>query len=84
MASSAWSPNLKGDIDVLERVQRRASKIPITMKDLPYEERLRLWCHTTLEERRKRGDLIQIYKVLNGLETIDLAYWSSICTAESD
>ena len=34
--------NLEGDISTLEKVQRRASKIP-NLKDLPYEERLKIW-----------------------------------------
>jgi hypothetical protein len=36
-----------------------------------YEDRLKAWGLTTLEERRGRGDLIQIYKCLNGIEDID-------------
>ena len=67
-ASAAWNPYLKGDIEKLEKIQQRASKIPTEMRDLPYEERLRIWGLTTLEVRRQRGDLIQMYKAINGLE----------------
>ena len=76
-ASSVWNPFTKGNIEALERIQRRASKIPTEMRHLPYEERLKIWGLTTLEERRLRGDLIQMFKVLNGLEIIN---WSSVCT----
>ena len=38
------------------------------MRDLTYEERLQIWGLTTLEVRRQRGDLIQMYKALNWLE----------------
>ena len=58
-------------ISKLEKVKRRASKIPNSLKDSPYEERLKIWCITSLDERRTRGDLIQTYKILNGLESFD-------------
>ena len=41
------------------------------MEDLPYEERLKEMHLTTLEERRERGDLITIYKLMNNLEETD-------------
>ena len=48
---------------VREKVQRSASKIPIRLKDLPYEERLKIWGITPLEERRTRGYLILTHKL---------------------
>ena len=65
-----WSPHKQGDIDLLERVQRRATKIVPALKNLPYEERLRRLNLTKLEERRVRGDMIETYKLLTGKEDI--------------
>ena len=39
---------------------------------MPYEVRLRQFDLTTIEHRRDRGDLIQIYKIINGLEEVHL------------
>ena len=41
------------------------------MKSLNYEDRLKLWGITTLEERRVRGDLIQMYKAVHACENIN-------------
>ena len=65
-----WSPYKQRDIDLLERVQRRATKIVPALKHLPYEERLRRLNLTTLEERRVRGDMIETYKLLTRKEDI--------------
>jgi hypothetical protein len=70
-ASSVWSPSLVGDIEVLERVQRRATKIPTSMRRMTYEQRLEVWGLTTLEVRRRRGDLIQMHKIHHGLDAVD-------------
>ena len=70
-ASTVWNPQTKGNIEALEKIQRRASKIPLKMKNLAYEDRLKVWGITTLEERRTRGDLIQMYKTVNELEVIN-------------
>ena len=69
-ASSIWNPHLKRDIQTLENVQRRASKIPSELKALPYEKRLEVWKISTLEIRRNRGDLIEMFKVLNSPESL--------------
>jgi len=39
----AWRPYLKKDIDLLEKVQKRATRMMITEKGLTYEERLKSW-----------------------------------------
>ena len=70
-ASAVWNPYLVGDIDVLKRVQNRALRIPSSMSGLSNEERLKSWGITTLEKRRTRGDLIQMFKELDNLEQIN-------------
>ena len=62
-----WSPYLKTDIAVLEKIQRRATKIVPDLQDLPYESRLKELKLYPLSERRLRGDMITVYKMLNGL-----------------
>ncbi len=37
----AWSPYLRKDIDMLEKIQRRATKLIPGLRDLRYEERLK-------------------------------------------
>ena len=48
----AWRPYRKKDIDKLERIQRRATKMIPELKDLSYESRLLQSGLTTLETRR--------------------------------
>ena len=67
----AWSPYLRKAIDMLERIQRRATKLIPELRDLRYEERLKECELTTLETRRLRGDQIEVFKILNGYENID-------------
>ena len=55
------------DIKLIESVQRRATKIVPTLPLLPYEERLKLLDLPTLKYRRRRGDTITVYKLLNDL-----------------
>ena len=69
----AWSPYLRKDIDMLEKIQRRATKlIPGLRYYLRYEERLKECGMSTPEPRRLRGgDQIEVFKILNGYENID-------------
>ena len=64
----AWRPFLQRDIDLLEKVQRRATRLMVDNKTLSYEERLKSLHLTTLETRRLRGDLIETFKILRKLE----------------
>ena len=67
----AWRPYLKKDIDMLERVQIKATKIIQKLRDISYEMHLKDCGLTTLENRRLRGDQIEVFKILNGYEYID-------------
>ena len=66
-----WYPHLKGDIDKIERLQRRATRISTGFEKLEYEDRLQRLSLTTLQDRRMRGDLIETYEVLSNRESID-------------
>ena len=66
-----WSPYKIGQIKLLERVQRRATRLVPQLKDLCYDDRLAQLGLTRLEERRHRGDMIETYKILTGKERID-------------
>ena len=67
----AWRPYRKKDIDMLERVQRRATKIIPKLRNISYEMHLKECGLTTLETRRLRGDQIDMFKILNKCENID-------------
>ena len=67
---SVWNPYFEKDINVLEKVQERATKIPCLSK-LGYSERLKKFNLTTLSERRTRGDLIQMFRYFKGLDKIN-------------
>ena len=67
----AWRPYRKKDIDILERVQRRATKIIQKLRNISYEMRLKECGLTTPETRRLRGDQIEVFLILNGYENID-------------
>ena len=66
----AWRPHLHKDIDVLERVQRRATRMVEECRGLEYVRRLEALKLTTLETRRVRADLIETFKIVKGMEGV--------------
>ena len=71
-ANVVWHSYLERDIEMLERVQHRATRIVLGLSNLRYEERLRILNLPTLEYRRNRGDAIEVFKYLHGKYTVDV------------
>ena len=81
-AHCAWSPYLAKDIEVLEKVQKRLVR-QIRNVSGTYEEKLAKLGLTTLHDRRIRGDLIETYKMLQGLSQVDHSTWFNIMARSS-
>jgi hypothetical protein len=66
-AVSIWNPHRLGLIRDIEKVQKRATKLLRICKGLSYIDRLKCLNLPTLKYRRIRGDMIEVYKILNKL-----------------
>ena len=64
-ANQSWKPYLKKHILMIENVQRRATRLVPGYGNLSYEDRLKALNIPTLEYRRRRGRMIEVFKILN-------------------
>ena len=67
----AWCPYFNKDMEVLERVQRRATRMIEGYWDIPYEERLKLTGLQSLKNRHIQGDLIEAFKIIKRIDKVD-------------
>ena len=70
-ASPVWSPTYRMDVDCIEGVQHRATRLIPALTNLSYTERLAELKLPTLEYRRLRADLMLIYKYSHNLINLD-------------
>lgn len=70
---AVWSPHLVRNIDALENVQIRATKLVDGLSKLDYPERLKRLKLPTLVFRRRRGDIIEMYKHFHTYDKCTLA-----------
>ena len=63
----AWCPYYKKDKDEIERVQRMATRWIKECKGMSYEARLQYLGLFSMERRRLRGDLIEVFKIFKGM-----------------
>jgi len=68
--NTIWSPYLRKHQVKIEQVQRRATRMIRGLDSLSYSERLRALNLTTLFYRRKRADIIQVYRIISNIDSI--------------
>ena len=61
----------KKDKILIENVQRRATRLVKCLKHLSYEDRLKTLGLPSLEYRIERSDMIQVYKIMHGIDKVD-------------
>jgi len=66
-----WSPYLRKNINLIEGVQRRATKLIKDIKHLSYDERLENLGLSRLTTRKVRSDLIQTFEIINKIDKVD-------------
>ena len=73
-----WGPFSKGDIIAVEKIQRRATKMIPEIAHLSYENRLEELELPSLLHRRRRGDMIQMHKIVHGLVDVEKELFADI------
>ena len=73
----AWNPWLQHDIEVLENVQKRAVN-SISGLHGSYSEKLASINMLSLENRRRRGDMIETFKLIKGFEDVDYTHFFTL------
>ena len=78
---SIWNPYLARNIDKFERIQQRATKLVPELAQLSYEARLQHLNLYSLYCRRQRGDLIEVYKLINHLKKFHRTHFLPVNSA---
>ena len=68
-AMQFWSPNFRSDIDKIEKIQRRATKMIPEIRNHSYHQWIQDLDLISLVQRRLQGQLIEVFKYLNRFTT---------------
>ena len=79
----AWSPHYEKDKVLLERVQHRFTRMVPGLRQLTYEQRLKRLGLWTLEKRRNRADLLEVFKMYKGLSLTSFSRFFTISIVSS-
>ena len=74
-AVQSWCPYTLEDKAVLEKIQKRSVSMVSNFKSKSYEDKLREAGMITLEARRQRGDMLEMFKIMTKKENVDSSFW---------
>jgi len=66
-----WCPKFRCDKLEVEKIQRRATKVIPNLRSLSYRDRLEAPRLLSLCYRRRRGDMLRMYMILNGIHRLE-------------
>lgn len=78
--SVVWCPYYVKDIEVLEKVQRRFTRVLPATRHLTYDKRLCLFNLESLYTRRLKCDLTTVFKVIHGIINIEPTLFFNFCS----
>ena len=77
-----WNSRFQWEKVEAEKIQRRATKLIPNMKQLPYENQLKVLGLPSLEYRR-RCDMLQVFKIMNGIDRVESSIFFDMNTDSS-
>jgi ribonucleases P/MRP protein subunit RPP40 len=77
-ATPVWSPWQTGDINILEKVQQKAVSMIAGLQGSDYEAKLKELKLLSLVNRRNRADMIQLFKIVNNIDSVEAATWFQV------
>ena len=83
-ANVIWHPRYKMDMEAIETVQRRATKLVPELRNVDYSQRLKILKLPSMQYRLRRGDMIQVYKIVKGLDRVPSEMFFKFCDASDD
>ena len=72
------------DMEAIETVQRRATKLVPELRNVDYSQRLKILKLPSMQYRLRRGDMIQVYKIVKGLDRVPSEMFFKFCDASDD
>jgi len=66
-----WHPRYRGEKLDVGKILRRATKQIPSISHLLYEDWLKFLKLPSLDFRRRRGNMIHVFKIMNGMERLD-------------
>ena len=82
-AVQAWRPYKQKHLNLIESVQRRATKMIEGLHEVPYEDRLSACGLLSLEMRRRRADLVEVFRMVNGDEPLPVDHFFTFVSPTS-
>jgi len=71
--NSLWFRYKKGDTKIIGKVQKRATKLIMSLKHLPYTERIQHLMLPTLKCRCLHGDMIEVVEIVHDFYHLEAA-----------